>query len=162
MIKSEIENNKKVLFVKHHIEEYGRKFPLWVITELFTFGMLSYFYADLVTTDQKELSKQLYNNIPKNIISYLRCCTDLRNICAHYGRLYYRIFPAIPASVSVEKNAERRLWGQIQAVKLLFPCMEKWNNTILLKIKKLLQRYAHDIDLQHIAFPPDWEKHLKL
>lgn len=162
MIKREIENNKKVLFVKHHIEEYGGQFPLWVITELFTFGMLSYFYADLVTLDQKELSKKLYNNIPKNIISYLRCCTDLRNICAHYGRLYYRIFPAIPASVSVEKNAERRLWGQLQAVKFLFPDVEKWNNIILQKMKILLRLYAKDIDLQHIGFPLDWDTHLKL
>lgn len=161
MVNREIENNKKVLFVKHHIEEYGEQFPLWVITELFTFGMLSYFYADLVTIDQKELSKKLYNNIPKNIISYLRCCTDLRNICAHYGRLYYRIFPAIPASVGVEKNAERRLWGQLQAVKLLFPDKEKWNTIIIPKLQALLQAYAQDIDLQHIAFPPNWDTHLK-
>lgn len=162
MINREIENNKKVLFVKHHIEEYGGQFPLWVITELFTFGMLSYFYADLVTTDQKELSKKLYENRPKNIISYLRCCTDLRNICAHYGRLYYRIFPAIPASITVNKNAERRLWGQLQAVKLLFPDKEKWNETIFPKMKALVQLYAQDIDLQHIAFPPDWEILLQL
>ncbi len=37
----EIENNKKVLFVKHHLEHYDGKFPLWVVCELFTFGMLS-------------------------------------------------------------------------------------------------------------------------
>ena len=124
--------------------------------------MLSYFYADLLSLDQKELSKKLYNNIPKNIISYLRCCTDLRNICAHYGRLYYRIFPAIPASVNMEKNAERRLWGQLQAVKFLFPDVEKWNNIILQKMKILLRLYAKDIDLQHIGFPLDWDTHLKL
>jgi hypothetical protein len=92
----------------------------------------------------------------------LSCCTDLRNICAHYGRLYYRIFPAIPASVSVEKNAERRLWGQLQAVKFLFPDVEKWNNIILQKMKILLRLYAKDIDLQHIGFPLDWDTHLKL
>lgn len=41
-INREVDNNKKVLFVKHHIENYDGVFPIWVICELFTFGALSY------------------------------------------------------------------------------------------------------------------------
>jgi abortive infection bacteriophage resistance protein len=52
-IKAEIDNNCKVLFVQHHLENYEGWFPIWVITELFTFGMLSYFYGDLPVSDQK-------------------------------------------------------------------------------------------------------------
>ena len=52
-IDREIENNKKVLFVRHPIDNYDDQFPLWVISELFTFGMLSYFYYDLTTADKK-------------------------------------------------------------------------------------------------------------
>jgi abortive infection bacteriophage resistance protein len=81
------------------IENYGGQFPVWVITELFTFGMLSYFYGDLPTPDQKQIAKDVFGAIPKNLVSWLRCCTDLRNICAHYGRLYFRIFTAIPANL---------------------------------------------------------------
>lgn len=99
LINKEIENNKNVLFVKHHLEYYSGEFPLWVLMELFTFGMLSHFYADLKTADKKIISRNLYQTIPKYTESYLRCCTDLRNICAHYGRLYYRIFPAIPHGI---------------------------------------------------------------
>ena len=94
LIKNEIKNNKNVLFVQHHINNYGGQFPIWVITELFTFGMLSYFYSDLPTQDQKQLAHNMFGTTYKNIASWLRCCTDLRNICAHYGRLYYRIFAA--------------------------------------------------------------------
>ena len=58
-IEREIENNKKVLFVKHHIDNYDGQFPLWVISELFTFGMLSYFYNDLTTADKpKQKNKE--------------------------------------------------------------------------------------------------------
>jgi len=46
-IDAEIKNGEKILFVQHHISNYGGQFPIWVITELFTFGMLSYFYSDL-------------------------------------------------------------------------------------------------------------------
>ena len=37
LIKKEINNNRDSLFVKHHIEKYNGVFPVWVITELFTF-----------------------------------------------------------------------------------------------------------------------------
>ena len=56
-IEREIENNKKVLFVKHHIDNYNGQFPLWVISELFTFGMLSYFYNDLITADKESICR---------------------------------------------------------------------------------------------------------
>ena len=56
LIQKEINNNKNVLFVKHHKEKYNGVFPIWVITELFTFGMLSYFYADLII--KKKIKKK--------------------------------------------------------------------------------------------------------
>jgi abortive infection bacteriophage resistance protein len=83
--------------VKHHIENYDGQFPLWVICELFTFGMISYFYNDLTTEDKKKFVGAEY----KEMVSWLRCCTDLRNICAHYVRLYYRIFSAMPSGFSI-------------------------------------------------------------
>lgn len=165
-IDREISSNKKVLFVKHHIDKYhidkyGGAFPIWVITELFTFGMLSHFYADLKTPDKKALARQLYGTIPQNIDSYLRCVTDMRNIVAHYGRLYYRIFPAIPANIAVPETAKRKLWGAIQAVRLLYPNRQKWNEKIIPTMQKVFGFYANSIDLAHIAFPNDWAELIK-
>lgn len=37
LLDKELENHKKSLFVKHHFEKYDGNFPLWVISELFTF-----------------------------------------------------------------------------------------------------------------------------
>ena len=48
-----LKSNSNTAFVKHHMAKYGGQFPLWALSELFTFGMLSYFYADMVTADQK-------------------------------------------------------------------------------------------------------------
>lgn len=106
-IEREIENNKKVLFVKHHIDNYDGRFPLWVIFELFTFGMVSYFCNDLITADKKAFAGSDY----KNMISWMRCCTDLRNICAHYGRLYFRIFSAMPSGFQISEAAKRKTLG---------------------------------------------------
>jgi abortive infection bacteriophage resistance protein len=160
-INAEIKNNENVLFVKHHVNNYGGQFPIWVMTELFTFSMLSYFYSDLKTQDQKKLAKEMYNTVPKNIVCWLRCCTDLRNICAHYGRLYYRIFATGPAYISgLDPASMRRLFGTMLALKELYPDKNKWNVEIHSELKKLISSYSSVIKLNHIGFPPDWETRL--
>ena len=115
----EVAHNKKNAFVKHHLEKYNGKFPLWVATELFTFGMLSKMYADLILQDQKELARNLYCSVPKAVASCLRCCTDLRNICAHYGRLYNRVFSAMPDIKYLSDKEKRSLWGALLALREL-------------------------------------------
>jgi len=162
LINTEIQNNSKVLFVKHHLTNYGGQFPIWVITELFTFGMLSYFYNDLQMADQKHLARELFKTVPKNLASWLRCCTDLRNICAHYGRLYFRIFSAIPANLpNLEKKSERRLFGAILALKELYPDLDKWNDEVLEKLGRIIELYFSNIKLDHIGFPADWKVKLR-
>lgn len=39
-----ITENSKTLVVKHHMENYKGHFPIWVIIDYFSMGMLSYFY----------------------------------------------------------------------------------------------------------------------
>lgn len=157
----EIASNGRSAFVRHHQEHYDGHFPIWVAVELFTFGMLSRFYSDLKTADQKELAREIYGTIPKNIISWLRCCTDLRNICAHYGRLYYRIFPATPAKINAAKMQTQQLWGAVWALFSLYPDAAKWNNEILPQLSALFEQYRDSISLSHIGFPTDWEKSLE-
>lgn len=156
-IQKEIESNKNVLFVKHHIDRYDGQFPLWVVFELFTFGMLSYFYNDLHTADKKALMGVHY----KNAVSWLRCCTDLRNICAHYGRLYYRIFSAVPAGLQLKESEGRRLWGALLAVKELYPSVNQWNNGFVVSLESLLSEYIDSVSLSHMAFPEDWSAKLR-
>ncbi len=154
-IESAIKNNQKIPFVQHHLKKYKGDFPIWVISELFTFGMISYFYSDLHTADQKEIAKQFKVNY-NNLKSWLRCLTDLRNICAHYGRLYYRVFSASPANLDLSEDDKRRLWGIMLVLKFVYPSAHKWNSEFLPLFCKLFAEYKGDIDLCHIAFPEDW------
>ena len=91
-----IADNKRTLVVKHHNQKYGGKFPLWVLIEFFSMGTLSYLYADLLTPDKKQIASASFNTSADCLQSWLRCLTDLRNRCAHYSRLYYWIFSAVP------------------------------------------------------------------
>lgn len=160
-LEREISSNKRSAFVAHHNEKYEGHFPLWVAVELFSFGMLSRFYSDMKTEDKKQIARELYGTVPKNVSSWLRCCTDLRNICAHYGRLYYRIFPAIPAGVETETPQRSQLWGAVLALKQLYPSDATWNSAILSAISALFEEYRDDIVLSHIGFPADWDVQLR-
>ena len=156
----EVQHNKNAPFVRHHIEKYDSEFPIWVASELFTFGMLSYFYSDLLTSDQKQIAKDMYNENHNNIKSWLRCCTDLRNMCAHYARLYYKNFPAIPSRLpkEIRETSERRLFGAIYALKKLYPDEKKWRSEIVSQITELIGKHKDNIDLKHIGFPENWRK----
>lgn len=158
---NEIENNKKVPFVKHHIEKYEGHFPIWVIIDLFSFGMLSRFYADLKREDRKIIAKSTYRTTDTNVISWLRCCTDIRNICAHYGRLYYRIFPAIPATPNgLEFTLGRTLFDNIMVLKFLHPDYDSWKCEFIPALTELIEAYSGIIRLSDIGFPEDWRERL--
>jgi abortive infection bacteriophage resistance protein len=153
-----LKNNSKVAFVKHHLTEYGGQFPLWVLSELFTFGMLSYFYADMITADQKRIAYDKFSASVTSAKSWLYCCTDLRNLCAHYGRLYYSVFSAVPAKLpNIDKSAENSLFAAIMAVRALYPDSGKWNKEFLPPMLALYDEYTEVIELRHIGFPENWE-----
>lgn len=162
LFKSEVEHSKNIPFVRHHIEKYEGDFPVWVATELFSFGMLSFFYRGMKTSDKKEIAKTAFNTTYRNLDSWLRCCTDLRNICAHYGRLYYRTFTAIPATPSnLPVKLNRRLFDNIMMLKFLYPDHTRWNYEVVPALAALMEEYEEDINLSHIGFPFGWESLLK-
>ena len=114
-------------------------------------GMLSYLYADLKSVDQKKIARELYHTSSVCLKSWLRCLTDLRNRCAHYSRIYYWSFPALPRmpkNVSFKPN--RKLFSQILTLKFLYPYKTE--------LRALMEEYGDDISLSHIGFPGNWDE----
>lgn len=162
-ISSCIKENDRTLVIKHHMNKYEGKFPIWVIIEFFSIGMLSHFYRSLTTYDKKQIAKTLYNTSHENLESWLRCITDLRNKCAHYTRLYYWIFPALPKMPKNDKYVPtRRLFAQLYMLKLMYPDPDEWNNHFLKELTELINDYKHYISLKHIDFPDNWKSLLEV
>ena len=156
----EISRNAKVPFVKHHIDKYERRFPLWVIIELFSLGALSRFYSDLLTLDKKALAKEL-GLYYIDVVSWLHCLTILRNTCAHYSRLYYRIFPMLPTTPSGGVCLGGSLFDYVTVLKYLFQDANRWNGVFVLQLQALIDAYSNAIELKHIGFPDDWSDQLR-
>lgn len=157
-----IEENKNTLVVKHHKEKYNGAFPIWVIIEFFSMGMLSYFYADLQSAIQKSIAKEVYGASVACLKSWLRCVTDLRNRCAHYSTLYYWSFTALPKMPrGFDTPQNRKLFSQVLVLKLLYPDNKEWNSKIMIELRAVMEEYEADISLKHIGFPQNWYEQLQ-
>ena len=122
-------------------------------------GMLSYLYADLKSVDQKKIARELYHTSSVCLKSWLRCLTDLRNRCAHYSRIYYWSFPALPGMPkNVSFNTNRKLFSQILTLKFLYPDKNEWESRIMTELRALMEEYGDDISLSHIGFPGNWDE----
>jgi abortive infection bacteriophage resistance protein len=154
--------NVRSLVIRHHNNKYNGKFPIWVIIEYFSIGMLSYFYKDLHNQDKATIAANLYGVNYQTLESWLRCLTDLRNRCAHYSRLYYWIFPALPKMPQGEKYVPtRRLFAQLYVLKMLYPDHDKWNKDFVKPLIKLMNKYKPYISKKHMDFPYRWKSMLK-
>ncbi|MFI3214785.1 MAG: Abi family protein [Eubacteriales bacterium] len=156
-----IDENDTTLVVKHHKSNYDGQFPIWVIVEFFSIGMISYFYKDMLTEDKKAIADELGTK-PSLLESWLRCLTDLRNKCAHYSRLYYWLFsamPKIPKELGIESG--RKLFTQLIVLKYLYPVPEEWNMKFMVPLNTMIEQYGEYILLKHIGFPSNWYEILK-
>lgn len=158
-VKSCIHDQRKTLVVKHHIEKYGGRFPLWVIIEYFSMGMLSYFYSDMKREDKKAIASILQYPSDQKLECWLRCLTDLRNICAHYSRIYYLIFTAIPVLPKHEKikpDNERTLYPQLRMLYYLLNDYYSWLSDLFVPLRNLIYEYKDDINILLMGFPESW------
>lgn len=93
--KNEVKRQGALPFVRHHKIKYGGQFPIWAAVELFTFGMLGSLFDLMREGDQRAVSRE-YDLSPEALSRLIAAAVDVRNICAHYNRLYNQILPDQP------------------------------------------------------------------
>ncbi|MDC3411860.1 Abi family protein [Aquibacillus sp. 3ASR75-11] len=91
------------LFIEHHYRKYAGKFPIWVAIEVTSFGTLSKLYKNLREEDKKEIAKTYYTVPYTYVESWLRTLSNVRNVCAHFGRIYNKNLTFRPALFKNEK-----------------------------------------------------------
>lgn len=153
-----IKENSNSPAVRHHNNVYGGKFPIWVIIDYFSLGMISHFYADLPNPDKSYIAQNMYSVNYQLLMGWFRCLTDLRNRCAHYSRLYNWSFPAVPGIPKGDSFiADHSLFSQLYLLKLMYPYPEHWNDVFIKPLAKIINKHKNDIDMSHIGFPYRWK-----
>ncbi len=153
-----VNKNKRLPYVSHHINKYDSKFPIWVAVNLFSFGMISNLYENFKEEDKIVIARN-FNTGYEQLESFIHCIVSLRNVVAHYMRLYNTNLSKIPlmcCNNHKEYKITKKVFDAIYIMKFLSLNKEDWNENVVNSLKKLLDEYGQYIDLYRIGFPENW------
>lgn len=157
-INEEIRRNSKAPFVCNFCQNYeGGRLPVYALVEVFSFGTLSKFYKNMLNPDKKEVAK-IFGVGYTYLESWLESISYVRNICAHYGRLYNAKLSKTPMLYKEYREAgigNNRIFGVLLCMKNLLKKDMHWN-IFVEQIKILFDKYEK-VDIKTMGFPEKWE-----
>ena len=158
-IEEEIRRNSKAPFVKNFHDNYeGGNLPIYALVEILSFGTLSKFYKNMKNQDKKAIAKSFgvgYTYFE----SWLESISYVRNICAHYGRLYNAKLSKTPilykeySEVGIGNN---RIFGVLLCLKHLLKSDDHWN-LFVDKVELLFDKYE-SVDIKTMGFTENWKE----
>ncbi|WP_286764276.1 MULTISPECIES: Abi family protein [Rhodopirellula] len=132
------------LFVTHFQKTYAEypDLPVWMVTEVASFGGLSRMYSGMKRSDQKTIAQQ-YRLQPDVVGTWMHHFVYVRNLCAHHARLWDRqwsIRPAILRSKEWQPKTlpdNSRLFVTLLVIKYMLkrmpavsPFMVRWSKRV--------------------------------
>lgn len=151
-------SRKGELFIQHHFKKYDGVIPIWAVIEVTSFGYLSKLYRNLNEDVKKHIAKVYYNVPHYYLESWFQTLSNVRNVCAHYGRLYNKKLTFIPKLFKKERQ-EFDNWHIFAAVYIIQRLLNKTEgNRFITDLEALISEYEDYIDFSHIGFPSNWKE----
>ncbi|MGN7514486.1 MAG: Abi family protein [Allomuricauda sp.] len=155
-------------FLKHFKSKYTSEDlpPSNMALEILSLGKLSRLYKGLKNGDEKRRIAEDFG-IPSSILSsWLIYLTNIRNICAHHGRLWNRGLTADRFTVPKRKKHEFKgsvpddfnttMYGVISIVHRILGSINATNRFVV-RIEELLDEYPV-INTNYMGFPDKWNE----
>ncbi len=155
-------------FLSHHEKNKNGVLPFWAYVEVMTISDISKLYSLLDINIQQDIARDFgfHHNAANEIVdNMLHSITILRNICAHGGRLYNRLFIRKPKLSSKQKSLLRKdndgniVYDKLFSYILVLKSLSIQSDFMLLK--KHLIEYCEIygfVDMKYYGFPDDWKK----
>ena len=161
-IQEELNRNSKAPFVRNFRDNYeGGDLPIYALVEVFSFGTLSKFYKNMHNKDKKAIA-QTFQVGYTYIESWLESIAYVRNICAHYGRLYNAKLsktPMLYKEYTQAGIANNRIFGVLLCMKHLLKQNAHWNQ-FADTIELLVEKYEN-VQISTMGFPENWKELLE-
>lgn len=159
-------------FVQHYRSNYRNspeEPPIWMACELLTFGEVSHLFANLKHPTDTQWFEGAFGFKYPVLQSWFRSLSDLRNVCAHHGRLWNREFgsrpcrpkeipahwPQLPQVVGTRIDPQRRLYLQIIVILGLLEKISP-HSTWKTRLLELFHEFG-EFPKQAMGFPDGWE-----
>lgn len=160
---SETFRNKNAPFIKNFLNYYeDGSIPFYALAEILSFGTLSKFYKNMKNPDKKQVAST-YGIGYTYLESWMESIAYIRNLCAHYGRLYNAKLPKTPRLYhqDIEQGvANNRIFGILCCLKHLFAGQKHWTE-FLDNLEELFRKYPH-VDLRAMGFIENWREILEI
>lgn len=148
--------------VTHNMEKYGQ-LPVWALVEVLSFGTVSKMYGNLSDGELRDAVAADFRTTATLLKSWMEHLVYIRNLCAHYDRLYNRMvtkrtqFLREDIRLFDRLHLQRgRLFDTFIVLKRLYehfdPVMWKVRMTAL---RDLIDMYP-EVRLLPLGFPEDW------
>ena len=159
-------NKSREDFIKHHHETYPDLLlpPIWVTSEITTIGSLFHLIDNLKELKDKKSISRHYQLDEDVFTSFLRHISDIRNICAHHGRLWNKKYTRrfqMPKSkhgdfkfrFNRKKYESNKIYNTIEMLAY-FEYMILGTETIRMRISKLFKEFPL-IDKIAMGYPSE-------
>ena len=170
-------NGKQHSATIHYINNYGYV-PLWVLTKVLSFGIISELYNILKVEDQQSIA-HFYNIDTETFSIYLALLSNFRNLCAHEDILYdHRTQRTIPnckyhTLLSIDQIENEYVYGKNDLFALLIIMKQMLTDK---EFVDLVNETSYEIDildgvvdtvpldtiLNKIGFPNNWKEISKI
>lgn len=157
-LEREINRNQKSPFIHNFKENYeGGEIPFYAAIEVSSFGTLSKMHKNMKNEDKREIAK-VFNVDYIYLESWIENLSYVRNICAHYGRLYNAKLTKTPRlyreylKLGISNNT---IFASILNLKIL--ANENYYKKFYHDLFSIIHRYP-TVDLKQLGFVDNWEK----
>ncbi|MDE6020658.1 MAG: Abi family protein [Ruminococcus sp.] len=157
-MEKEINRNSKTPFVKNFKTNYENgDIPFYALVELFSFGTLSKFYKNMKNTDKKAIASSFgigYTYLE----SWIENIAFVRNICAHYGRVYnvnLSKTPILYKQYIADGISNLRIFATLLCMNHILDNDNHWKDFVD-QIELLFEKYP-SVKPELMGFPNNWK-----
>ncbi len=160
-LERETKRNRRSPFIKNFKDNYeGGEIPLYAVIEVASFGTLSKMYKNMKNEDKSKIAKVFHTDY-HYFESWIENFAYIRNICAHYGRLYGAKLTKSPKLYKeyLKKNiSNNTIFATLVNLKIVSE--EENYKKFYHDLTELIARYEN-IELIYVGFIENWKELLK-
>lgn len=157
-LEKETKRNRRSPFIKNFKDNYeGGEIPLYAVIEVASFGTLSKMYKNMKNEDKSKIAKVFHTDY-HYFESWIENFAYIRNICAHYGRLYGAKLTKSPKLYKeyLKKNiSNNTIFATLVNLKIVSE--EENYKKFYHDLTELIARYEN-IELRHVGFIENWKE----
>ena len=168
-IEEELDRSKDT-FIKDHFKRYKADLrfpPAWKTLEITSFGSLSKLYGNLKSTVKSKdiIAAELKTVNHTYLPSWLLSIAQIRNVCAHHGRLWNKNLPGRPNLLPKPPapwlgnvppvNEHHMLYIHACCMKYLLDVISPGHH-YKIRLAELFEKYPN-VDLRALGFPAAWK-----